>query len=210
MSCHLVCLKLCCLGPWLSSFGQFYWRTPHKLMNVFAGMLMDLISPLFPHAFVTLLCLGSLARSVSKYSLSSYTLKFTSTALLDIVFWMLRMCVPWVAAALSDMVFWMLRMCITMGGSSLSDMVFWKLRMCVTMGGSGCSKWCNTCSSHSALCAAQKCCRCLCKGNASTTSSASSWENVLSLNQTPYDRVVLACQVWLLMDHCITYWTQFL
>jgi hypothetical protein len=104
----------------------------------------------------------------------------------------------------------MLRMCVTMGGSSLSDMVFWKLRMYVTMGGSGCSKWCNTCSSDSALCAAQKCCRCLCKGNASTTSSASSWENVLSLNQTPYDRVVLACQVWLLMDHCITYWAQFL
>ncbi len=46
---------------------------------------MDLISPLFPHAFVTLLCLGSLARSVSKYSLSSYALKITSTALLDIV-----------------------------------------------------------------------------------------------------------------------------
>jgi hypothetical protein len=34
-------------------------------MNVFAGMLMDLISPLFPRAFVTLLCLGSLARSVT-------------------------------------------------------------------------------------------------------------------------------------------------
>lgn len=31
-----------------------------------AGMLMDLISPLFPSAFVTILCVGSLARSVSK------------------------------------------------------------------------------------------------------------------------------------------------
>lgn len=30
------------------------------------------------------------------------------------------------------------------------------------------------------------------------------WENVLSLNQTPYDKVVLACQVWLLMGSKVT------
>jgi len=29
-------------------------------------MLMDLVSPLFPGAFVTILCIGSMARSVSK------------------------------------------------------------------------------------------------------------------------------------------------
>ncbi|KAH8933770.1 hypothetical protein BDL97_18G047500 [Sphagnum fallax] len=40
------------------------WRLAADLMNDM-GMLMDLISPLFPRAFVTLLCLGSLARSVT-------------------------------------------------------------------------------------------------------------------------------------------------
>lgn len=32
-----------------------------------AGMLMDLISPLFPSAFVFIVCLGSLSRSFSKF-----------------------------------------------------------------------------------------------------------------------------------------------
>lgn len=31
-----------------------------------AGMLMDLVSPLFPSAFVFIVCLGSLSRSFSK------------------------------------------------------------------------------------------------------------------------------------------------
>ena len=32
-----------------------------------AGMLMDLVSPLFPSAFVFIVCLGSLSRSFSKF-----------------------------------------------------------------------------------------------------------------------------------------------
>lgn len=32
-----------------------------------AGMLMDLLSPLFPSAFVFVVCLGSLSRSFSEF-----------------------------------------------------------------------------------------------------------------------------------------------
>ncbi|KAL2667126.1 hypothetical protein AAZV13_01G051600 [Glycine max] len=44
------------------------WRLVADLMNdlvfaLFAGMLMDLISPLFPSAFVFVVCLGSISRS---------------------------------------------------------------------------------------------------------------------------------------------------
>lgn len=40
-----------------------------KIMDVilFAGMLMDLLSPLFPSAFAFVVCLGSLSRSFSKF-----------------------------------------------------------------------------------------------------------------------------------------------
>lgn len=41
------------------------WRLAADFMNDI-GMLMDLISPLFPNLFITILCVGSLARSVSK------------------------------------------------------------------------------------------------------------------------------------------------
>eukprot|EP00249_Psilotum_nudum_P005466 c18901_g1_i2 orf=349-1677(+) len=40
------------------------WRLIADFMNDI-GMLMDLISPLFPRAFVTLLCVGSISRSVT-------------------------------------------------------------------------------------------------------------------------------------------------
>ncbi|KAG0586790.1 hypothetical protein KC19_2G117400 [Ceratodon purpureus] len=40
------------------------WRLAADLMNDI-GMLMDLVSPLFPGAFVMILCIGSMARSVT-------------------------------------------------------------------------------------------------------------------------------------------------
>jgi hypothetical protein len=40
------------------------WRLAADLLND-VGMLMDLLSPLFPGAFVTILCIGSMARSVT-------------------------------------------------------------------------------------------------------------------------------------------------
>ncbi|MCO5555262.1 hypothetical protein L7F22_008806 [Adiantum nelumboides] len=40
------------------------WRLTADFMNDI-GMLMDLISPLFPRLFITILCLGSLARSIT-------------------------------------------------------------------------------------------------------------------------------------------------
>ncbi|XP_024400463.1 protein root UVB sensitive 3 isoform X3 [Physcomitrium patens] len=40
------------------------WRLTADLLND-VGMLMDLVSPLFPGAFVTILCIGSMARSVT-------------------------------------------------------------------------------------------------------------------------------------------------
>ncbi|XP_020979470.1 protein root UVB sensitive 3 [Arachis ipaensis] len=42
------------------------WRLVADLMNDL-GMLMDLISPLFPSAFVIIVCLGSISRSFSKF-----------------------------------------------------------------------------------------------------------------------------------------------
>ncbi|XP_022727024.1 protein root UVB sensitive 3-like isoform X2 [Durio zibethinus] len=36
---------------------------PFSSMGLFAGMLMDLLSPLFPSAFIFIVCLGSLSRS---------------------------------------------------------------------------------------------------------------------------------------------------
>jgi len=38
------------------------WRLVADLMNDI-GMLMDLLSPLFPSAFIVVVCLGSLSRS---------------------------------------------------------------------------------------------------------------------------------------------------
>lgn len=38
-----------------------------KVFALFSGMLMDLISPLFPSAFVFVVCLGSISRSFSKF-----------------------------------------------------------------------------------------------------------------------------------------------
>lgn len=43
------------------------------LFNIFrAGMLMDLLSPLFPSAFILIVCLGSISRSFSKFSIISH------------------------------------------------------------------------------------------------------------------------------------------
>lgn len=41
-----------------------------KAVILVSGMLMDLVSPLFPSAFVLVVCLGSLSRSFSKYMFS--------------------------------------------------------------------------------------------------------------------------------------------
>ena len=47
-------------------FGKNHSLVASDKVSPHAGMLMDLISPLFPSAFVTILCVGSMARSVSK------------------------------------------------------------------------------------------------------------------------------------------------
>jgi hypothetical protein len=50
------------------------WRLVADLMNDI-GMLMDLLSPLFPSAFIVVVCLGSLSRSFSAYHFLHQTLK---------------------------------------------------------------------------------------------------------------------------------------
>lgn len=44
-----------------------------KAVILVSGMLMDLVSPLFPSAFLLVVCLGSLSRSFSKYLFSLIT-----------------------------------------------------------------------------------------------------------------------------------------
>lgn len=49
---------------------QFVTLYVYDLMlknDIFAGMLMDLVSPLFPSAFVFIVCVGSLSRSFSEF-----------------------------------------------------------------------------------------------------------------------------------------------
>ncbi|XP_019247345.1 PREDICTED: protein root UVB sensitive 3 isoform X2 [Nicotiana attenuata] len=58
-------LFTCYQGSNLDSNAKM-WRLVADLMNDL-GMLMDLVSPLFPSAFVFIVCLGSLSRSFTNY-----------------------------------------------------------------------------------------------------------------------------------------------